>query len=152
MCEREVMTAREVGPVALTARSVTPSPGKSRQSPGRVGKKKPKPCLRKSHDHHRDRGPANICSSRSTVFTEVCFREKLRAGCFMRGRVIRRNVAEGFLRLSRCLGCQPLSPMLKGKKNLWKRMDVGLSQLLQPPRLLALVCARCRASREPRGK
>lgn len=27
--------------MALTARSVTPSPGKSRQSPGRVGKKNP---------------------------------------------------------------------------------------------------------------
>lgn len=114
----------------LTARSLTPAPGKLRQSPGRAGGKKK--CLCESRDHRGARGPANIYSNRSDVFAGTCFREKLTAGGFRRGRVIRRNAAEGFLQLARCRGCQPPAPIprggthSRGGKNLWKRMDVGV--------------------------
>lgn len=136
----------------LTACSVTPSPGKLRQSPGRVGKKK---CLRKSRVHHGDHGPANIYSSRSTVFVGMCFREKLTAGYFMRGRVIQRNVAEGFLQLTCCWGCQPPAPVphrdtcSRGGRTCGKGWMSGVSQFPQPSWLLALVPAWCGASREP---
>lgn len=76
-------------------------------------KTKKKRCLSKSRDQCRDHSRAHICSGRSSVFAGMCFREVLTAGCFTKGRVRRRNFAEGFLQLA--VGAlQPPAPSLMG--------------------------------------
>lgn len=98
----------------LTACSVTPFPGKLRQSPGTV--EKIKKCLSKSRDHRRDRSPANICSGRATSVCRDVFQGRAPSWVFCTGRVRQRNAAEGFLQIA--VGAlQPPAPSLMGTRS-----------------------------------
>lgn len=114
----------------LTACSVTPSPGKLRQSPGRVGKKKKK----------------NVCAKAViTAGITVLLIFILADPPCLQGRVSGKSSQLGVLRgeelheemlprdFSNLLAggaassspCPPRGHMLKGSKNLRKRVDVG---------------------------